>query len=58
MRGVRLIKGHAHETKEERMTLTFAIEASKPCGTKYRLAVGVTLAPVLVGVALKLAGLL
>ena len=40
------------------MTLTFAIEASKPCGTKYRLAVGVTLAPALVWVVLKFAGLL
>ena len=40
------------------MTLTFAIEASKPCGTKYRLAIGVTFSPALVWVVLKLAGFL
>jgi len=40
MRGVRLIKRHAHDT-EGLMKLTFAIEASQPSGATFRLALGI-----------------
>jgi len=39
------------------MKLTFVIEASQPCGTRFRLALGVSITPILAWVAAKLAGL-
>jgi len=36
------------------MKLTFAIEASQPCGKRFRLALGVTIPLALVGMALSL----
>ena len=40
------------------MKLTFAIEASKPCGTTFRMAMGVTLTPGLMWMVAKLTGLI
>ena len=40
------------------MKLTFAIETSQPCGTNFRLALGVYVSPALVWVVLKLASLI
>lgn len=50
MRGVRLIKRHAHDT-EGLMKLIFAVEASQPGGAYFRMAFGVSLIPPLAWVA-------
>ena len=53
VRGVRLIKRHAQGT-ENRMTVFLAIETSEPSGLKRRIALGCTLTPALVWMAVSL----
>ena len=57
MRGVRLIKRPARDNEEGLMQLTFAIETSRPCGTTFRLGLGIFIPVGLVWMVLSLARL-
>jgi len=58
MRGVRLIKRPAHDNEEGLlMQINFAIETSRPCGTNFRLALGIFIPIGLIWMVLGLARL-
>ena len=57
MRDVRLIKRHTHDKGGCFMKLNLSVETSQPCGKKFRLAFGITVPLVLIGMVLTLLGL-